>query len=82
MVGPSSMKYKTGNTGWFGKKIPCEKDVSVSSGVTTMGSDRENPGAPNEEWAKWAPPSLGDRAKTLARASDMSQCRFLTFRIL
>jgi hypothetical protein len=31
MVGPSSMKYKTGNTGWFGKKIPCEKDVSVSS---------------------------------------------------
>ena len=27
-------------------------------------------------------PGLGDRAKTLARASDMLQCRFMTIRIL
>jgi hypothetical protein len=33
-------------------------------------------------WAKWGPPGLGDIAKTLARASDMLQCRFLTIRIL
>jgi hypothetical protein len=35
------------------------------------------PGGPQPQWAKWGPPSLGDRAK-----SDMSQCRFLTIRIL
>jgi hypothetical protein len=40
------------------------------------------PRGPQPQWAKWGPPSLGDRAKTLARASDMSQCRFLTIRIL
>ena len=47
-----------------------------------MGSDRENPGAPQPQWAKWRLPGLGDREKTLARASDMLQCRFLTIRIL
>jgi hypothetical protein len=52
------------------------------SGVTTMGSDREKPGGPQPQWAKWGPPGLGDRAKTLARASDMLQCRFLSIRIL
>ena len=31
---------------------------------------------------KWGPAGSGCRAKTLARASDMSQCRFLTIRIL
>jgi hypothetical protein len=36
------------------------------------------PGGPQPQWAKWGPPGLGDRAKTLARASDMLQCRFLT----
>jgi hypothetical protein len=40
------------------------------------------PGGPQPQWAKWGPPGLGDRAKTLARASDMLQCRFLTIRIL
>jgi hypothetical protein len=40
------------------------------------------PGAPQPQWAKWGAPGLGDRAKTLARASDMLQCRFLTIRIL
>jgi hypothetical protein len=40
------------------------------------------PGGPQPQWAKWGPPGLGDRAKTLARASDMLQCRFLTVRIL
>jgi hypothetical protein len=54
----------------------------LSSGVTTMGSDRENPGAPNPNGPNGGPPGLGDRAKTLARASDMLQCRFLTIRIL
>ena len=39
------------------------------------------PGGPQPQWAKWGPPGLGDRAKTLARASDMLQCRFLTIRI-
>jgi hypothetical protein len=29
------------------------------------------PGGPQPQWAKWGPPGLGDRAKTLARASDM-----------
>ena len=47
-----------------------------------MGSDREKPGGPQPQWAKWGTPGLGDRAKTLARASDMLQCRFLTIRIL
>jgi hypothetical protein len=27
------------------------------------------PGDPQPQWAKWGPPGLGDRAKTLARAS-------------
>ena len=40
------------------------------------------PGGPKPQWAKWGPPGSGCRAKTLARASDMSQCRFLTIRIL
>jgi hypothetical protein len=40
------------------------------------------PGGPQPQWAKWGPPGLGDRAKTLARTSDMLQCRFLTIRIL
>jgi hypothetical protein len=40
------------------------------------------PGGPQPQWAKWGPPGLGDRAKTLASASDMLQCRFLTIRIL
>ena len=40
------------------------------------------PGGPQPQWAKWGPPGSGCRAKTLARASDMSQCRFLTIRIL
>jgi hypothetical protein len=43
------------------------------------------PGGPQTQWAKslkWGPPALGDRAKTLARASDMLQCRFLTIKIL
>jgi hypothetical protein len=40
------------------------------------------PGGPQPQWAKWGPPALGDRAKTLARASDMLQCRFLTIKIL
>jgi hypothetical protein len=41
------------------------------------------PGGPQPQWAKWGPPGLErDRAKTLARASDMLQCRFLTIRIL
>jgi hypothetical protein len=40
------------------------------------------PGGPQPQWAKWGPPGLGDRAKTLARVSDMLQCRFLTIRIL
>ena len=40
------------------------------------------PGGPQPQWAKWGPPGLGNRAKTLARASDMLQCRFLTIRIL
>ena len=40
------------------------------------------PGGPQPQWAKWGPPGLGDRAKTLARASDILQCRFLTIRIL
>jgi hypothetical protein len=40
------------------------------------------PGGPQPQWAKWGPPGLGDRAKTLATASDMLQCRFLTIRIL
>jgi hypothetical protein len=40
------------------------------------------PGGPQPQWAKWGPPGLGDRAKTLARASDMLQCRFLTIKIL
>jgi hypothetical protein len=40
------------------------------------------PGGPQPQWAKWWPPALGDRAKTLARASDMLQCRFLTIKIL
>jgi hypothetical protein len=70
----------------FGRKIANIKYVernaiesfNQNSGVTTMGSDRENPGAAQPQWAKWGPPTLGDRAKTLARASDMLQCRFLT----
>jgi hypothetical protein len=41
--------------------------IVSGSGVTTMGSDRENPGAPNPNGG---PPGLGDRAKTLARASE------------
>jgi hypothetical protein len=40
------------------------------------------PGGPQPQWAKWGPPALGNRAKTLARASDMLQCRFLTIKIL
>ena len=40
------------------------------------------PGCPQPQWAKWGPPGAGSRAKTLARASGMSQCRFLTIRIL
>jgi nicotinamide mononucleotide adenylyltransferase len=40
-----------------------------------MGSDRANPGAPN-------PNGSGCRAKTLARVSDMLECRFLTIRNL
>jgi hypothetical protein len=40
------------------------------------------PEGPQPQWAKWGPPGLGDRAKTLASASDMLQCRFLTIRIL
>jgi hypothetical protein len=40
------------------------------------------PGGPQPQCAKWGPPGLGDRAKTLASASDMLQCRFLTIRIL
>ena len=40
------------------------------------------PGGPQPQSAKWGPSGLGDRAKTLARASDMLQCRFLTIRIL
>ena len=40
------------------------------------------PGGPQPQWAKWGTPGLGDRAKTLASASDMLQCRFLTIRIL
>ena len=39
------------------------------------------PGGPQPQWAKWEPTGSGCRAKTLARASDMSQCRFLTIRI-
>ena len=27
-------------------------------------------GGPQPQWAKWGPPGLGDRAKTLARASE------------
>jgi hypothetical protein len=30
------------------------------------------PGGPQPQWAKWGPPGSGCRAKTLARASDMS----------
>jgi hypothetical protein len=40
------------------------------------------PGGPQPQWAKCGPPGSGCREKTLARASDMSQCRFLTIRIL
>jgi hypothetical protein len=40
------------------------------------------PGGPKPQWAKWGPPGSGCSAKTLARASDMSQCRFLTIRVL
>ena len=40
------------------------------------------PGVPGGPQPQWGPPGLGDRAKTLARASDMLQCRFLTIRIL
>ena len=35
------------------------------SGVTTMGSDRENPGAPHPQWAKWGPQ---------AQAIDQKHC--------
>ena len=55
--------------------------IHTYSGVTTIGSDRENPG-PQPQWAKWGPPGLGDRAKTFASSSDMLRCRFLTIRIL
>ena len=52
------------------------------SGVTTMGSDRTNPGAPNHNGPNVGPQAQAVEQKTLARASDMSQCRFLTIRIL
>jgi hypothetical protein len=34
------------------------------------------PGGPQSQWAKWRPPNSGCRAKTLARASDMSTMSF------
>jgi hypothetical protein len=56
-------------------------ETTERSGVTTMGSDRANPGAPNQNGPNGGPQAQAV-AKTLARASDMSQCRFLTIRNL
>jgi hypothetical protein len=66
------------NSAW---KTQSGQNIILFSGVhTTMGSERENPGAPMANLN--GGPGLGDRAKTLARASNMLQCRFLTIRIL
>jgi hypothetical protein len=45
--------------------------IITISGVTTMGLRPGEPGGPQPKCAKWGPPGLGDRAKTLASASDM-----------
>jgi hypothetical protein len=74
-----------------------DDSVKIASGFTPFASTKHHrssqwrnyyglrpgePGGPQPQWAKWGPPGLGDRAKTLASASDMLQCRFLTIRIL
>jgi hypothetical protein len=75
-------------TGWFRKCITCntkgyEPNISITKQWRNYYGLRPwEPGGRQPQWAKWGPPGLGDRAKTLARASDMLQCRFLTIRIL
>jgi hypothetical protein len=65
------------------------KTLFIKSGIFGRGQWRNyyglrpgEPGGPQPQWAKWGPPRLGNRAKTLASASDILQCRFLTIRIL
>ena len=53
------------------------------SGVTTMGSDRANPGAPNPNRPNGGPKAqaIEQKHRPAREASDMLQCRFLTIRI-
>jgi hypothetical protein len=68
-----------------------QKSISIVFSVSSIRHDQwrnyyglrpGEPGVPQPQWAKWGRPGLGDRAKTLARTSDMLQCHFLTIRIL
>ena len=52
-----------------------------SSGVTTMGSDRANPGTPNHNGPNGGPHAQAVEQKHWP-GPLMSQCRFLTIRIL